>query len=73
MFQNGPGGRLYLGLAGVSLVFLILGSTDYQNTFIYLNTRNHYNLTDYFLFLFIGNAAWIANRVGTHLEEHFFT
>jgi polar amino acid transport system permease protein len=31
-----PWWAIVLGLAGVSLVFLILGSTDYQNTFLYL-------------------------------------
>ncbi len=31
-----PWWAIVLGLVGVSLVFLILGSTDYQNTFLYL-------------------------------------
>jgi len=31
-----PWWAIVLGLAGVSLVFLILGSKDYQNTFLYL-------------------------------------
>jgi polar amino acid transport system permease protein len=31
-----PWWAIVLGLAGVSLVFLILGSRDYQNTFLYL-------------------------------------
>jgi polar amino acid transport system permease protein len=31
-----PWWAIVLGLAGVLLVFLILGSTDYQNTFLYL-------------------------------------
>jgi len=31
-----PWWAIILGLAGVSLVFLILGSRDYQNTFLYL-------------------------------------
>jgi polar amino acid transport system permease protein len=31
-----PWWAIVLGLAGVSLVLLILGSTDYQNTFLYL-------------------------------------
>jgi polar amino acid transport system permease protein len=34
--SNWPWWAIVLGLAGVSLVFLILGSIDYQNTFLYL-------------------------------------